>query len=988
MEEKVAGKNDEGDSLKAYSQCRLSEIYGHEENKKSISAILAKRKLPNGILLFGPSGVGKTTFGRIIAKCLLCDCGPTPEPCEKCDPCRGISSGMGDLSYFEIDAAKFRSRAKIERFFRDHNGNPPFDRNKQVFLFKNFGRIKRDDQEIILKEVQKKKDFTYFVFCESFARNVIEKLKKECMLFEFEGLQLSELDRLLQRACKMKGLYAKRDVINQILKKAKGIPEKALCLLEQEIISNSLNKSFIENIETIPGTNRILIIAPHGAPGKINDEYTEVIARTVQSDLNCYAVINEKYSREEIDLNSISEIQKKPQIETEFLSPIRAYKDEIKGKGLQPLLVLIHGITDDHIREAAGRKAQVLLGYGQGGKIGAIDYPHRPTLSDSELKPLQSELKSVELQAEKAPIGPNYCGHSEDNLNQLFNLKDHIDYFDSDVRSVQLEIKAGGLRGNEEQALKTGDLLAKALKKVVEMNSMEAKDEILPSPVMLVRSQANKAAAETSPDEKLVADALEKIENPCNGDYHAAMQQAGIENGRHETNEEKMQIIPVERLEAEIAACKDFGKLKEIKDKAEALRIFFRRAKIGFEIANRYSELKIRAERRCGEILAFEIEHGGDRKSKSRFSHRTLKDFGIKKNQSRCWQAVAELPEELFEEHLTKIREAKKELTSACVYRKAFEFRQAKEADLKPIPGAESVKTPISIKTGTGDFMNYIDQFKDVAAIITDPPYGKEYLPLFGKLGQFAAKVLKPGGSLLTMAGVYHLPKVMELMTPHLNYYWTIAYHMPLVPDRIPGRKVLCYWKPILWFVKGKYQGKKRIKDFLLAGPIEKRFHPWQQSEPDTGALVEMFTKPGDLIVDPFYGSGTLGAAAMMRNRDFFGIEIDPKYVEIAENRLADMGYKIALPSYFPDEDPAKVIENWKKNKGGNGDSAAIEAIPTSQSDEQKVVQEKPFEVNGDLFIPTDRQGVYSVKLKSRKPDDPNEPDTSDSGNVSEGLPN
>ena len=46
----MAGKNDEGDSLKAYSQCRLSEIYGHEKNKKSISAMLAERKLPNGIL--------------------------------------------------------------------------------------------------------------------------------------------------------------------------------------------------------------------------------------------------------------------------------------------------------------------------------------------------------------------------------------------------------------------------------------------------------------------------------------------------------------------------------------------------------------------------------------------------------------------------------------------------------------------------------------------------------------------------------------------------------------------------------------------------------------------------------------------------------------------------------------------------------------------------------------------------------------------------
>ena len=222
--------------------------------------------------------------------------------------------------------------------------------------------------------------------------------------------------------------------------------------------------------------------------------------------------------------------------------------------------------------------------------------------------------------------------------------------------------------------------------------------------------------------------------------------------------------------------------------------------------------------------------------------------------------------------------------------------------------------------------MDYIDQFKDVAAIITDPPYGKEHLHLFGKLGQFAAKVLKPGGSLLTMAGVYHLPKVLELMTPHLNYYWTIAYHMPEA-DKIPGRKVWCNWKPILWFVNGKYEGP-RVKDVLIAAPSEKRLHPWQQSEADFGTLIEMFTKPGDLIIDPFYGSGTLGAVAMMRNRNFFGIEIDPKYVEIAENRLKDRAYKIVLPSHIPGADPAKVLENWKKNKGGNGDSAAKETNP------------------------------------------------------------
>ena len=101
------------------------------------------------------------------------------------------------------------------------------------------------------------------------------------------------------------------------------------------------------------------------------------------------------------------------------------------------------------------------------------------------------------------------------------------------------------------------------------------------------------------------------------------------------------QIVPAENLEAKIRTSNDIGQLKDIKDKAEALRVYVRKAEKGFAKQNQYAEVKIRAERRCGEILATEIKHGGDHKSKSRFHGKTLKDFGIHKNSialSLFWQ--------------------------------------------------------------------------------------------------------------------------------------------------------------------------------------------------------------------------------------------------------------------------------------------------------------------------------------------------------------
>jgi DNA modification methylase len=52
--------------------------------------------------------------------------------------------------------------------------------------------------------------------------------------------------------------------------------------------------------------------------------------------------------------------------------------------------------------------------------------------------------------------------------------------------------------------------------------------------------------------------------------------------------------------------------------------------------------------------------------------------------------------------------------------------------------------------------------------------------------------------------------------------------------------------------------------------------------------LIIRLTNPGDIILDPFMGSGTTGVACVQFNRNFIGIEIDPGYFEIAKKRIED----------------------------------------------------------------------------------------------------
>lgn len=81
---------------------------------------------------------------------------------------------------------------------------------------------------------------------------------------------------------------------------------------------------------------------------------------------------------------------------------------------------------------------------------------------------------------------------------------------------------------------------------------------------------------------------------------------------------------------------------------------------------NQCAEIKLRAERKAGEMLAADgPAHGGDRRSETRSHGETLNGLGITKSQSSRWQSIASIPETRFEQHVAETRQANRELTTA-----------------------------------------------------------------------------------------------------------------------------------------------------------------------------------------------------------------------------------------------------------------------------------------------------------------------------------
>lgn len=189
-----------------------------------------------------------------------------------------------------------------------------------------------------------------------------------------------------------------------------------------------------------------------------------------------------------------------------------------------------------------------------------------------------------------------------------------------------------------------------------------------------------------------------------------------------------------------------------------------------------------------------------------------------------------------------------------------------------------------------GDFARVASGIEpgSVDIIITDPPYPREFLPLYGMLAQEAKRILPVGGSLVVMVGQSYLPEILAQMTPYMRYHWTCSYLTPGGQSvQLWDRKVNAFWKPLLWFVNGDYTGgwigdvaKSAVND------NDKRFHHWGQSVSGMVDIVTRFTNPGALILDPFCGAATTGIAALLSGRRFLGVDIDTGHIETASQRL------------------------------------------------------------------------------------------------------
>ncbi len=203
-----------------------------------------------------------------------------------------------------------------------------------------------------------------------------------------------------------------------------------------------------------------------------------------------------------------------------------------------------------------------------------------------------------------------------------------------------------------------------------------------------------------------------------------------------------------------------------------------------------------------------------------------------------------------------------------------------------------------------------------VDAIITDPPYNiskkNNFHTMKGRKGidfgewdkgfnqlewlKYANELLKPGGSIIIFNCWKNLGLIAEYMETTFKYSvkdiirWVKQNPMPRNRDR----RYITDYEFAIWLVKpgdkwvfNRQSATYERPEIKASSPNGKvRQHPTQKPLELMEHLIKIHTNEGDIILDPFIGSGSTGVAAINLKRKFVGIELDRNYCAIANNRI------------------------------------------------------------------------------------------------------